>query len=109
VLTQGKGEKTDHGETKSNPKGDFHLTPLGVSRKKFAMFRHDQTEPKIDKQKTDLLTRGAIRVHLIQDTIENEVGPDDEDNGRDEQKCAWDEPGEVHTIQSIWPSAWYTP
>jgi hypothetical protein len=105
VLTQGKGEKTDHEETKSNPKGDFHLTPLGVPRKKFGMFRYDQTEPKIDKQKTDLLTCGAIRVHLIQDTIENEIGPDDEDNGRDEQKCAWDEPGEVHTIQSIWPSA----
>jgi hypothetical protein len=56
------------------------------------MFRHDQTEAKIDKQKTDLLTRGAIRVHLIQDTIENEIGSDDKDNGCHEQKCAWDEP-----------------
>lgn len=105
MLTQGKGKKTDYGETKSNPKGDFHLTPLGVCRKQFAMFRHDQTEPKIDKQKTDLLTRGAIRIHLIQDTIENEVGSDDKDNGRHKQKCAGDEPGEVHIVQSIWPSA----
>ena len=104
MLTQGKGEKTDQGETKSDPKGDFHLTRLRVSRKQFAMFRQDQTEPKIDKQKTDLLTRGAIRVHLFQDTIENEICSDDKDNGRHEQKCAWDEPGEFHTIQSIWLS-----
>ena len=74
MLTQGKGEKTDQCETKSNPSGDFHLTPLGVSRKQFAMFRHDQTEPNIDKQKTDLLTSGAIRVYLIQDAVENKTG-----------------------------------
>jgi hypothetical protein len=108
VLTQGKSEKTDQGETKSNPSGDFHLTPLGVSRKQFAMFRHDQTEPKIDKQKIDLLTRGAIRVHLLQESIENDIGFDDKDDARHEQKCAWYEAGEVHAIQSIWPSAWLT-
>jgi hypothetical protein len=45
------------------------------------MFRQNLPEPKIDKQKTDLLTRGATRVHVIQDVIENEICSDDRDNG----------------------------
>jgi hypothetical protein len=31
--------------------------------------------------KTDLLTRGAIHVHVIQDAIENEICSDDKDSG----------------------------
>jgi hypothetical protein len=109
VPTQGKGEKTDQGETKSNPKGDFHLTPLGVSRKEFAMFRHDQTEPKIDKQKTDLLTHGTMLVHFMQDAKENEIGSNDKDNRRYKKKRAQYELREVHPFQSIWPLGRLTP
>jgi hypothetical protein len=80
------------------------LTPFGVSRKQFAMFGHNLPEPETYKEKTDLLIRGAVRVHVTQDAVENEIGPDDKNNGRHEQKCARYESCEVHTFQSIWPS-----
>lgn len=62
------------------------------------MFRQNLCEPKIDKQKTDLLTRGATRVHVIQDAIENEICSDKKGNGGHEQKCTWYEACEVHSI-----------
>jgi hypothetical protein len=49
------------------------------------MFSHNLPEPKIYKKKADLFLRGATRVHLIQQTTENNVGPDDENCGRHEE------------------------
>ena len=49
------------------------------------MFGHNLAKPEIHKKKTDLFVRCAIRVHLIQHTAENNIGPDDEDCGRHEQ------------------------
>jgi hypothetical protein len=43
------------------------------------MFRQNLSEPEIDKQKTNLLTRGATRVHVIQGAIDNEICSDDKD------------------------------
>ena len=67
------------------------------------MFGHNFPEPEIHKQKTDLLTRGSARVHIIQDMEENKIGPDDKNNRRHEEKCAGDEWCKVHAFQSIRP------
>jgi hypothetical protein len=70
---------------------------LWVTRKQFAMFGHNLPEPEIHKEKTNLLIRSAVRVHFIKDAVENDVGPDDKNNGHHEQKCARYESCEVRT------------
>jgi hypothetical protein len=49
------------------------------------MFSDNLAELKIHKKEADLLVCGAIRVHLIQHTAENNIGPDDGDSARHEQ------------------------
>ena len=89
-------------KAKCNPEGDFHPTSLLVCGKQTLMFGNNLPKSKIHEKKTDLFVRAVIRVHVIQNATENEIGPDNKDYGGQEEKGEWYDANEVHGLSRVY-------